>query len=108
MTSTFAASQSLTFTQILDRPELKATQPDHKIAYGKDALQFGELWLPPSPSKVPLPVVVVIHGGCWRADLPGHLQRSLSHWERDRAHERDAVVLARKGEGFRWIKLLAP
>ena len=71
MTSASAASQSLTFKQILDRPELKTTQPDHKIAYGKDALQYGELWLPPSPSKERLPVVVLIHGGCWLADLPG-------------------------------------
>ena len=71
MTSASAQSQSLTFSQILARPELKTTQPDHKIAYGKDASQYGELWLPPSPSRVPLPVVVLIHGGCWLADLPG-------------------------------------
>ncbi len=71
MTSASAASQSLTFSQILTRPELKTTLPDHKIAYGKDALQYGELWLPPTPSKTALPVVVLIHGGCWLADLPG-------------------------------------
>ena len=71
MTSASAESQSLTFSQILTRPELKTTQPDHKIAYGKDALQYGELWLPPTPSKTALPVVVLIHGGCWLADLPG-------------------------------------
>ena len=71
MTSASAASQSLTFSQILNKPELKTTQPDHKIAYGKDALQYGELWLPPATTKVPLPLVVLIHGGCWLADLPG-------------------------------------
>ncbi len=71
MTSASAESQSLTFSQILTKPELKTTQPDHKIAYGKDALQVGELWLPPAPSKTALPVVVLIHGGCWLADLPG-------------------------------------
>lgn len=71
MTSASAEPQSLTFKQILDRPELKATRPDHKIAYGKDALQHGELWLPSSAVKGPLPVVVLIHGGCWLADLPG-------------------------------------
>ncbi len=71
MTSATAESQSLTFSQILDRPELAATRADHKIAYGKDALQYGELWLPPEKSLDPLPVVVLIHGGCWRADLPG-------------------------------------
>ena len=71
MTSASAESQSLTFSQILSRPELKSTQPDHKIAYGKDAQQYGELWLPPTPVKGALPVVVLIHGGCWLADLPG-------------------------------------
>ena len=71
MNSTSAASQSLTFRQILDRPELKSIHPDHKIAYGKDASQYGELWLPEVPSTDLLPVVVLIHGGCWRADLPG-------------------------------------
>ncbi len=71
MTSASAESQSLTFSQILTKPALKATQPDHKIAYGKDAMQVGELWLPPASSKSPLPVVVLIHGGCWLADLPG-------------------------------------
>jgi acetyl esterase/lipase len=71
MTSASAQSQSLTFSQILAKPELKTTQPDHKIAYGKESLQFGELWLPVSTAKARLPVVVLIHGGCWRADLPG-------------------------------------
>ena len=71
MTSASAESQSLTFSQILAKPELTTTQPDHKIAYGKDALQYGELWLPRTTSKNSLPVVVLIHGGCWRADLPG-------------------------------------
>ena len=71
MTSASAESQSLTFSQILTRPELKTTQPDYKIAYGKDALQYGELWLPSTPAKTALPVVVLIHGGCWLSDLPG-------------------------------------
>ena len=71
MTSASAESQTLTFSQILSKPELKTTQPDYKIAYGKDALQYGELWLPPAPAKGPHPVVVLIHGGCWLADLPG-------------------------------------
>ncbi len=42
---------------------------DLRIAYGPDPLQFGELWLPEGGG--PHPVVVLIHGGCWRADLPG-------------------------------------
>ncbi len=33
------------------------------LHYGSDAMQFGELRLP--PGKGPFPVVVLIHGGCW-------------------------------------------
>lgn len=64
-------TQPLTYKHILERPELAATRPDHKIAYGKEASQYGELWLPPATTKGPLPVVVLIHGGCWLAELPG-------------------------------------
>jgi acetyl esterase/lipase len=35
-----------------------------RIAYGDDALQFGDLWLPDDAG--PLPTVVLIHGGFWR------------------------------------------
>ncbi len=47
------------------------------LAYGPDPLQVAELWRAQGPG--PHPVVVMIHGGCWRADLPGlDLQRPLS------------------------------
>jgi acetyl esterase/lipase len=39
--------------------------PTARIAYGNDPLQFGDLRLPPGAG--PHPVVVVIHGGCWRS-----------------------------------------
>jgi len=39
---------------------------DHRLAYGSDPLQFGELRLPAGPG--PHPVAVVIHGGCWLAE----------------------------------------
>ncbi len=39
--------------------------PDHMIAYGPEQLQHGELRLPAGKENVP--VVVLIHGGCWRA-----------------------------------------
>ena len=68
-------SQSLTYLQILDRPGRESVQPDHRIAYGTGAQQtnerIGELWLPRSTSHARHPLVVLIHGGCWRADLPG-------------------------------------
>ena len=39
-------------------------EPLARIPYGDDPLQFGDLRLPPGDG--PHPVVVVIHGGCWR------------------------------------------
>lgn len=60
------ARAPITFSQLLARPRAAT---DHRIAYGPDALQFGELWLPRGRGRHP--VIVLIHGGCWRADLPG-------------------------------------
>jgi acetyl esterase/lipase len=39
----------------------------HRIAYGTDPLQFGELRVPSTPG--PHPVAIVVHGGCWLAKL---------------------------------------
>jgi acetyl esterase/lipase len=58
--------EPISFSDLLARPRAAA---DHRIAYGPGPLQFGELWLPPGAG--PHPVVLMIHGGCWRADLPG-------------------------------------
>ncbi|HST11594.1 MAG TPA: alpha/beta hydrolase [Terriglobales bacterium] len=53
---------------------------DHRIAYGTDPNQFGDLRLP--SGNGPFPVVVNIHGGFWRAkyDLlhTGHLCAALT------------------------------
>ena len=54
------------FSELLAKPRQKA---DARIAYGADPNQFGDLWLP--AGKGPFPVVVLIHGGCWQAALPG-------------------------------------
>jgi len=42
---------------------LASPPPDHRIAYGSDPLQFGNLRLP--EGEGPHPVVALIHGGCW-------------------------------------------
>lgn len=60
------AREPISFSDLLARPRQAA---DARIAYGADPLQFGELWLP--KGEGPFPVVVLIHGGCWQADLPG-------------------------------------
>jgi acetyl esterase/lipase len=58
----------------------RAPPADHRIAYGKDEFQFGELRLPKGAG--PHPVVIVIHGGCWLAQYGlsymGHLTADLS------------------------------
>lgn len=67
--------------------ELPPPPADARISYGDDPLQFGDLRLPPGPG--PHPLVIVIHGGFWRAryDLAyfGHCcadlaQRSVATW----------------------------
>ncbi len=63
-----ASAQTLSFKDVLDRTPRPT--PSHKVAYGPHADQYAELWLPETVVE-PLPVVVMLHGGCWRADLPG-------------------------------------
>ncbi len=62
-------AQSLTFRQVLDRPDRPT--PDITIQYDSGPNQYGELWLPKTSSTNPLPVVVLIHGGCWLSEYPG-------------------------------------
>ena len=66
MGATRVQAAPISFEQLLDRAH---PAPDHHIAYGADPQQFGELWLP--QGKGAHPVVVLIHGGCWQAGLPG-------------------------------------
>jgi acetyl esterase/lipase len=63
---------------ILSRPIPTA---DHRIPYGANPNQFGDLWVPtPRPGAL-LPLVVFFHGGWWRSayDLgyAGHLCQAL-------------------------------
>ena len=44
---------------------LPTQPPDERISYGTDSSQYGELRLPAGPG--PHPVVVTIHGGCFKA-----------------------------------------
>jgi acetyl esterase/lipase len=58
---------------ILKIPVPVATQT---VQYGPGALQFGELRLP--ASKSPVPVVLIVHGGCWADHLEGRDPRTTS------------------------------
>src|SRR5262245_54585956 len=57
-----SSSKLLTVDDYLRLPSIPA---NHRLPYGSDPAQFGDLYLPSQPG--PHPVVVVVHGGCWRA-----------------------------------------
>ena len=61
-----AAAAPISFRDLLSRPR---TKPTEVATYGPAAHQFAELWLP--SGRGPFPTVVLIHGGCWLAELPG-------------------------------------
>jgi len=45
----------------------ESPEPDQRIPYGDDALQFGELRLPEGAG--PHPAAILIHGGCWLSEF---------------------------------------
>jgi len=64
--ATVAAAQTplMSWGDLLGRP---LPSPNARIPYGPLPDQFGELWLP--AGKGPFPVVVMVHGGCWRSSV---------------------------------------
>lgn len=51
---------------------MPAAKPAKIVRYGEGDRQFAELYLPQSnDADARLPVVVLIHGGCWRKDVGG-------------------------------------
>lgn len=82
------------FKDLMERPR-KA--PDHIIRFGSHPHQFGELWLP--PGKGPFATVVVVHGGCWLAELPGpELMVYMSADLRDRGYAVWSIDYRRIGD----------
>jgi acetyl esterase/lipase len=79
----------LTFQRVLDRPD--RPQPQQRIAYGTEPQQFGELWLPPAErfGAGPHPVVLLVHGGCWMAELPGP---QLLAWQAEALRQQGLAV----------------
>jgi acetyl esterase/lipase len=50
-----------------DLAKLSAVPADHRLFYGPDPSQFGDLYLPRQTR--PHPVVILVHGGCWWAQV---------------------------------------
>jgi acetyl esterase/lipase len=65
----------LTWADLAKRKHLAASAT---IAYGDDAMQKVDLWLP--RGKGPFPVVVMVHGGCWQSKIA---DRRLMDWIAD-------------------------
>ncbi|WP_341207887.1 alpha/beta hydrolase [uncultured Sphingomonas sp.] len=65
----------LTWADLTARP--RAT-PDATIAYGDDALQKVDVWLPAEPG--PHRTVLMVHGGCWQTAIA---DRRLMDWVAD-------------------------
>lgn len=60
-----------TFMRPVDLGKLPMPPADVQLAYGNDPNQIGELRLPPDSG--PHPVVVLVHGGCWKAQAARYL-----------------------------------
>lgn len=54
------ALSQVSFQSVTEWPH---RQPDVRINYGQDPLQYGWLWQADQPANKPL--IVIIHGGCW-------------------------------------------
>lgn len=66
-------AQMLTTAEAMALPSEEA---DHRLFWGLDPLQFGDLRLPDGPG--PHPVVVLIHGGCWLNEYPMHYMGAMA------------------------------
>ena len=70
------------------------------ITYGDDASQFGQLWLPAvEPEAAPVPLVIVIHGGFWRAQYGLDLMDPLAANLAARGYAAWNIEYRRVGQG---------
>ncbi len=80
MTSSVSSASSVVSSDapLDDEPALVV----NRISWGEGESQFGELYFPQNPERAMLPVVVMIHGGCWSEphglDFQDALSRALA------------------------------
>jgi acetyl esterase/lipase len=79
-----AATHLMDWPDLLRRPLPRA---DERLAYGTGQNQFGDLWVPATPGRRPL--VIMIHGGCWHARVA---TLSIMNYPADDLRRRGFVV----------------
>ena|GEM_PF-5085741 len=67
------AIELISVKEAVTQPRLAANS---RFNYGPRQFQFGDLRLPAEPGSHP--VVVLIHGGCWRANYDLHLMDAMA------------------------------
>ncbi|BCA61836.1 esterase [Sphingomonas sp. HMP9] len=75
--STAPPPKLLTWPDLTKRPK---PVPDATVDYGTDQMQKVDVWLPKGKARGPVPVVVMVHGGCWTTSIA---DRSLMNWIAD-------------------------
>ena len=74
----------MAWPDLLERPR---PEPTSSIAYGDDALQVVDLWLPDGDG--PHPTVLMVHGGCWQTEIA---DRRIMNWIADDLRRRGIAV----------------
>ena len=84
VTDSAPAADLMQWPDLLERPRPK---PSASVAYGADALQVVDLWLPAGDG--PHPTVLMVHGGCWTT---GIADRGIMNWIAEDLRKRGIAV----------------
>jgi poly(3-hydroxybutyrate) depolymerase len=83
-----------------DLLQLEILPADYRLFYGTESSQFGDLYLPPASG--PYPVVILIHGGCWQAQVGlDHLSQLCKAFTQE-GYAVWSVEYRRLGDGGGW------
>lgn len=93
-------SESQSLLTVEDYRRLPVVLASRRFVYGAHASQFGDLFLPTTPG--PHRVLVLIHGGCWRAEYGLEALSQLAQAIADRGVAVWSIEYRRLGEGGGW------